>query len=61
MRGWVIQRTDAQGLYLLLGHGGQRWGTWVEAAVHFVRRRDAVGYVEGHCVSVPVEVVRDVR
>jgi hypothetical protein len=61
MYGWVIQRTDADGLYLMLGRGGQRWGSWVVPAVHFVRRADAQGYVEGHCVSVPVEVVRDVR
>lgn len=59
--GWVLRRTDAHELYLILGRGGQMWGTSVVGAVHFARERDAQGYAAAHCHALGVEAVRDVR
>ena len=59
--GWVLERTDAAGLYLMLGRGGQMWGTNVVGALHFAREVDAAGYAAAHCPAVGVKPVRDVR
>ena len=59
--GWVLERTDCAGLYLILGRGGQMWGTSIVGATHFCRERDAQGYAAAHCPAVGVKPARDVR